>query len=144
MFSHLKPKNHWRAIGFLALALVVGLAATTVPGLAKDEVKLTFSAFAVNMSNIAPGTSTQVEIDISRWSTEAEHDELFKVLVDQGDKKLVDALRKAKRDRVGAFGRHGGGRDERRVSEHAHALFQKRGTGQQERHRLDHRLSHWF
>ena len=96
MFLHLKPKNHWRAIGFLALALVVGLAATTVPGLAEDEVKLTFSAFAVNMSNIAPGTSTQVEIHISRWSTEAEHDELFKVLVDQGDKKLVDALQKQK------------------------------------------------
>jgi hypothetical protein len=96
MFSQFKPKNHWRAIGFLAVTLVVSLAATTVPGLAKDEVKLTFRAFAVNMSNIATGANAPVEIHISRWSTEAEHDELLKTLEEQGDKKLVDALQKQK------------------------------------------------
>jgi len=114
MFSQFKPKNRWGTIGFLLLTLVVSLAATSVPGLAEDEVKLTFRAFAVNMSNIAPGTSAPVEIHISRWSTEAEHDELFKTLVDQGDKKLVDALQKQKEtgwtrsEGVGAAAMRGG------------------------------------
>ncbi len=53
-----------------------------------------FTAIAANLSNIDVGPTTQVvEIEITRWSTDAERDRLFATLRDKGEKAALDELR---------------------------------------------------
>ena len=51
-------------------------------------------AFAVNMSNIGPGASAVVEINIDRWSTAAEREHLITTMVEKKENELLKALQK--------------------------------------------------
>lgn len=56
---------------------------------------LKFTAFAVNMNNMAPRvTTTTLDITIKRWSTDAERDGLKNVLKEKGQAALLNALQK--------------------------------------------------
>jgi hypothetical protein len=54
-----------------------------------------FTAFAVDISNTAPrANASVVDIDIKRWSTDAEKDRLLQVFREKGQDALLSALQK--------------------------------------------------
>ncbi len=55
---------------------------------------LRMSAFAVNMSTTAPGTTAVMDIRITRWSTAQERENLINIAIEQGQDKLLRALQK--------------------------------------------------
>ena len=80
-------------LALAALAMSVALGAPD-SGVSAQNVKETFTAFAINM-NSGPKTAT-VDISIERWSTDAERDALLAILVEEKDKyKANQALLKA-------------------------------------------------
>ena len=75
-------------------ALVASLA---VPSVSGQNVKESFTGFAINM-NSGPSTAT-VDFTIERWSTDAERDSLLSILqeekdVYQANRKLLTAIQK--------------------------------------------------
>src|SRR3982751_5995954 len=54
------------------------------------------TAFAINMSNIATGTSGTAEITIEHWSTAEERKQLIETLMEKGQDALLDSIQKAK------------------------------------------------
>ena len=88
----------FRALTVTVIAAVFAVA----PGLAQvTEVqraseKLDITAFAVNMSNIGPGTTATVEIRIDSWSSEKERQHLITTMVDKGNDQLLRELQKTK------------------------------------------------
>jgi hypothetical protein len=57
-----------------------------------------FTATVVNMSNVGrSGMVGTVEIGVTRWSTEAEHEQMLSAVMDGGQQKLLDTLQKAPR-----------------------------------------------
>lgn len=80
------------------LALVLGTTASAQDK--KEEFKETFEAFAVAMGTSNPpvipaGMSTTLQINITRWTTDEEREELFAILVEKGQEDLVKALQKS-------------------------------------------------
>lgn len=52
-----------------------------------------FTAFAINMGSLSgPTSASTVEIDVNRWSSEAERGKLIATLLDKGPEKLLDVL----------------------------------------------------
>src|SRR6266852_1748975 len=76
-----------------ALAAAISIAVPAAQSnMAKPEK---FTAFAVDISNLAPGARTSpVDIVISRWSTDAERDRLLAVFRDKGQDALLAELQK--------------------------------------------------
>ena len=71
-------------------------------GSSQETMRETYNAFAIVMGTsnpplIAPGTSVTLQINITRWSTEEEVDDLQAVLVEKGHEGLVEALKKQKK-----------------------------------------------
>jgi hypothetical protein len=65
----------------------------------KAEFKETYEAFAVAMGTsnppvMPPGMSTTLQINITRWTTDEERAKLFAILIEKGQKDLVDAIQK--------------------------------------------------
>jgi hypothetical protein len=85
-FIHRLPAITVATIVVLALAATSPAAQTNQPG-------ERFTAFAVNLDNPGRAAAGVVEIVVSRWSTDAEHDRLLKVLREKGPDRLLDALR---------------------------------------------------
>lgn len=80
------------------LAFTTALSAMT-PARAqekKQEFKETFTAFAIVTGNVATGASTTVQMTITRWSTDAEREQLLSTLIEKGQEKFIDALRDQK------------------------------------------------
>ena len=67
--------------------LATGWASAQTQGVRED-----FTAIAVVNNNLGSGAGT-VQIQITRWSTEAERNALVTTLREQGPMKLLDALR---------------------------------------------------
>jgi hypothetical protein len=67
---------------------------TAQTGASGLPVPLTLSAFAVNMSNIATGTTAVMDIRITRWSTPQERETLITTLIEKGNDALLRALQK--------------------------------------------------
>ena len=76
-----------------AAALILSTAAPSAQSnMAKPEK---FTAFAVDISNTAPrSNATGVDIQINRWSTDAERDQLLQVFRSKGQEGLLSALQK--------------------------------------------------
>jgi len=80
-----------------APVIVSSILVAPVSGRVQElQLPLNLSAFAINMSNVAPGTSAIVDIRITRWSTDAERDRLMNTFVEKGPGKLLDALQDVK------------------------------------------------
>jgi hypothetical protein len=78
-----------------ALIAVSGLAlALCAPAIAQEEER--FTAWAVNLSNIGPGTNSQMDITISRWSSDTERERLIKAFMEKGQDELLKQLQKIK------------------------------------------------
>jgi hypothetical protein len=77
----------------LAVAAVLAIAGPAAQSnMAKPEK---FTAFAIDTSNVAPRARTsQVDITINRWSTDAERDRLLSVFRDKGQDGLLKELQK--------------------------------------------------
>jgi hypothetical protein len=58
------------------------------------SLPLRLSAFAVNMSTVATGTTAVLDIRITRWSTAAEREKLVATAVEKGSDALLRALQK--------------------------------------------------
>jgi hypothetical protein len=84
-------RNVYLAAALTALALA--------PASGQEKFKETFEAFAVAMGTSNPpvipaGSSTTVQINITRWTTDEERASLFAVLIEKGQKDLINALQK--------------------------------------------------
>lgn len=86
-----------RSLRILGLALLGLTLLSVIPGHAQtDATPLRMRAFAVNMANVATGANADVDININRWSTEAERQKLITTFVEKGPNKLLDALQDQK------------------------------------------------
>lgn len=87
------------AIGILALPLArPGAAAgqtASSQAVLDQSLPQRFTAFAANLSNVSVGPAAQtVDIEITRWSTDGERDQLLTVLKEKGENALLSALQK--------------------------------------------------
>jgi hypothetical protein len=81
-----------RTVPTTALAvLLVGTGLVARPASAQEE---RFEAWAVNLSNIGTGATTQVDIVIKRWSTDKERDQLVKTFQEKSQDALLRELQK--------------------------------------------------
>jgi hypothetical protein len=74
-----------------AAAVVVALGS---PASAQQQER--FTAFAVNLSNIATGSTATVDIAIDRWSSDTERDRLIKAFTEKGQDALLKELQRIK------------------------------------------------
>ena len=79
---------------FAAAAAVTALAWIAPAARAQTNgspIRLT--AMAVNMSNVGRDGTGTVEIQVDRWSSDADREKLVSTLLNQGENKLLDILR---------------------------------------------------
>jgi hypothetical protein len=84
-----------------AFAAAVAAAGTFTGSMAAQQTieqlnaeKLYITAFAVNMSNIAPGANASVDIRINSWSTDEERATLITTMLEKGSDALLRELQK--------------------------------------------------
>jgi hypothetical protein len=85
-------KTTW---ALLAGTIMAGLAGVTTPLAQTNDEKLEISAFAINMSNIATGSSALVQITVNAWSTADERERLITTVLEKGGDALLRELQKA-------------------------------------------------
>jgi hypothetical protein len=83
-----------RALFTVSLLLALGVAIAPLGARQTSGEKLEITAFAVNMSNIGPGSSAVVDITVDRWSTPAERELLITTMVEKKENELLKALQK--------------------------------------------------
>jgi hypothetical protein len=83
-----------KALFTVSLLLALGVAIAPLGARQTSGEKLEITAFAVNMSNIGPGSSAVVDINIDRWSTPAERELLITTMVEKKENELLRALQK--------------------------------------------------
>ena len=81
-----------RTVPIALFALVFSLAGVS----AQVTLPVRFTAFAIDVNNMGKSHSGTVDIQISRWSTEAEREALQKTFFEKGPQKLLDALQDSK------------------------------------------------
>lgn len=79
----------------LGLMALVALGMPAMPYAQTQGEKLEITAFAVNMSNIATGSTAVVQINIDKWSTPEEREHLITTMVEKGSDALLRELQKA-------------------------------------------------
>jgi hypothetical protein len=85
-----------RTFGILMVTLAT--AALMAPLRAQTQGdKLRITAFAVNLSNIGTGSTNTVLMEIDRWTTDEQQEELRTALLEQGSDKLLRALQRQPR-----------------------------------------------
>jgi hypothetical protein len=93
-------KSRSRALGVLSvLALCAGLLATADRKAVRAQERMepeVFTATSANLSNIGTGRTSRVDVRITRWTTDAEQNELQTALVENGVDGLYRALQNAK------------------------------------------------
>jgi hypothetical protein len=81
-----------RSLAAVALAAIASVPMAAQSNMAHPEK---FTAFAVNMSNMTTRAQTaQVDITVTRWSTDADRERLIEILRSKGQDALLDALQK--------------------------------------------------
>ena len=93
-----QPMRLARLRFLLTSALVATVTVVSGGGLRVQEPVAQYTALAVNMASTSPGAATgTVNITVTRWSTDAEHDQLMTVLLEKGEKALLSVLREMPR-----------------------------------------------
>lgn len=87
------PGKSLRSVGIGAATLAIVLAATLTAPAQSNAPPERFRAFAVSLGGIysAP-VSDVVEINIERWSSDAERKEMLETLKEKGEDALLDAM----------------------------------------------------
>ncbi|MCU0232762.1 MAG: hypothetical protein MUE90_01840 [Thermoanaerobaculales bacterium] len=83
----------------LVLAAAVGLAVSAAAQEEPESFREQFTARAVSMGTssppiLPPGTTATIDINITRWTTDEEHQQLFDVLAKKGQRALVREMRR--------------------------------------------------
>jgi hypothetical protein len=88
-----------RSIVVLACAGMATLAIETTTPLAAQipDAPLRMTAFAVNMSTVGRGGANTVDIQINRWSTDAERQQLVAAFTEKGSDALLRELQRLKK-----------------------------------------------
>lgn len=105
MHSILKEKGErymharWNARVSLVVVFLIGLGSLAAAEEPAEKFRQSFTANAIAMGTsnppiLPPGRSARLDINITRWSTEAEREALFGELVEKGQQGLITALRK--------------------------------------------------
>jgi hypothetical protein len=76
----------------LSSCVLALLALVTVPLTAAEKPIARFRAFAINMTGGPRTSAGTVDISITRWSTDAQREELITTLKEKGSGALLDAL----------------------------------------------------
>lgn len=90
--------NKWKAVMFLVLG-VIALSVSPVQGQAQEPFTESFTAFGVAMGItnppvLRPGMTVNLQINVTRWSTDEEQANLLAQLIENGQRGLVSALQK--------------------------------------------------
>jgi hypothetical protein len=84
--------------GLVAVAAALSGAPSAAPQAPAQgqtlPVPLRLSAFAVNMSTVAPGTTAVMDIRVTSWSTQKEREQLLGTAVEKNSDALLRALQK--------------------------------------------------
>jgi hypothetical protein len=91
----------WTATLSFAMLTIIALAAVAGAEEPGEKFRQSFSATAVAMGTsnppiLPPGRNARLDINITRWSTDAEREALFGELVENRQQGLITALRKQK------------------------------------------------
>ena len=87
--------SNLRALVMVCMAILAVATGTLVVKAAALE---RYVALAVNLGGTpGPTGAGTVEITIDNWSTDAQRDQLMKILIDKGPEKLLDTLQKMPR-----------------------------------------------
>jgi hypothetical protein len=78
-----------------ALVIAVIAAVASMAQVASNTEPETFTAFAVNISNVGRTGATPVDITVKRWTTDAERDRFMEIFKKKGPDGLLDAMRSA-------------------------------------------------
>ena len=75
-------------------SLVAAQTRQSSPNANPNALPVPFSlrAFAVNMSNIGPGSAGVIEFKVEKWSTAAERDKVITTMVEKGPNELLNVL----------------------------------------------------
>jgi hypothetical protein len=90
----------WWGVSVVLAGLVLAIPfghtpAALAQGGSNGSLPQRFVALAANLSNVNVGPAAQtVEIQVTRWSTDAERDRLLTVLKEKGEKALLSELQK--------------------------------------------------
>jgi hypothetical protein len=87
------PKRLSLVLGSILAGVLTCLAAAEARQVASNTERESFTAFAVNISNVGRPGATTVDIVIERYSTKAESQRLLQVFKEKGPDALLDALR---------------------------------------------------
>jgi hypothetical protein len=88
-----------RLTALLTATLALAVVLPNVRGTAQGQetglpLPLRLTAFAVNMSNVGTGTTSVMDIRLTRWSTDEEREGLIVTAVEKGQESLLRALQK--------------------------------------------------
>lgn len=86
----MSPSIHVR-MGLLVCSIGAASLLALAPARAQQPER--FVANAVSIAYPGPTGAAIIQIDVTRWSTEAERDRLVNVLAQKGPEQLLDALR---------------------------------------------------
>ena len=97
MFEPKRETSRRIVTRFLAVTLCLSLSGAVAPAWAKekkadDALPQGYSAFAVVMGNVATGSRSTVSINITRWSTEEEHDQLLETIMNEDNQTISEEL----------------------------------------------------
>lgn len=81
-------------LGTLLMVLPAGPVANPLLQEGQMPVPVRLSAFAVNMSTVAPGTTAVMDINVTRWSTPQEREKLLTTAVEKGPDALLRDLQR--------------------------------------------------
>jgi hypothetical protein len=84
------------ALRMMATAALATGAASLVRGQAAD-VPFRATAFAVDIGNSGPAAAERIELNVDRWSTDAERDQLLAAYTGKGAAGMLTALQKTRR-----------------------------------------------
>ena len=83
-----------RRTHLIVAALAAAVFALAPASARAQNEKLDISAFAINMSNIATGSTAVVQINIDSWSTPEEREMLITTMIEKKPDDLLKALQK--------------------------------------------------
>jgi len=86
-----------RTLSRTLLISCVALGATLTASTASSQATERFTAFAINPNSPGLSATANVDIQITRWTPDAERDRLTTILFEQGAAKLLEALKAAPR-----------------------------------------------
>jgi hypothetical protein len=75
-------------------AALIGMFVASITTSAQSEDKVRITGWAVNFNNSGTGANTAIEINIDKWSTAAQRENLISVFMEKKQNGLLDALRK--------------------------------------------------